>query len=474
MPTPDAKITSRDICNQAVVERILADDSVTSIKIFANLESDNYDGGVVASDPGTVGWRIERNTGDAVFNDVVLRGEISGAANTLTIGGTGALESANFAAGSDGWQIGGDGDAEFNDVIVRGDIVSGNWDGDDPPDLSSADSGASAGFALDASEGAAQFEGNVFIGGSVLLDGSGAIRTSNGTTFVELSSSVNDLVGWYVSDSLIAFARYVAAQSDFQLSSDNQISVIGTDVLLTASNEVQIHMASGSSSPDILLNDDVAGGQILLQVSNGDTQVQVREDQVAFVAGTGADPGIGFISDLDTGIFLNGTGIVSITRGGTETARFGSEGIRIGSSEQYGWLDDADTYIVRSAANQVSIFAGGNAELILGTTGFKVPNVYNTTTGSAANVNVVSDGTLARSTSLAEHKRDIRPWTVTDDEWDVLASYEWESKLPIDDGATFRGFVHDYLPERFRAGEHEDLRSIVGAVIQRVKRLEAA
>jgi hypothetical protein len=402
----------------------------------------------------------------------LIGGTIKGKTIILS-GDDGVIRSSDFEAGAAGWAIFGDGSAEFNSVVVRGDIV-GNWDGDDPPDLSSVDASASTGFALDASEGAAQFMGDVFVGGSVLLDGSGAIRTSTGSTFVELTSSVNDRIGWYVSDSLIASVRYVAAQSDFQVSSDNQLSVTGTDVVVTGTNEVQLHMSSGSSSPDILLNDDVLGGQILLQVSDGDTQVQVREDQVAFVSGTEADPGIGFISDLDTGIFLNGTGVVSISRGGSETARFGSEGVRIGSDEQYGWLNDADTYIVRSAANQVSIFAGGNAELVLGATGFKVPNVYNSTTGSAANVNVASDGTLARSTSLAAHKRNIRPWTVTDDEWDALASYEWESKLPIDDGATFRGFVYDYLPERLRSGEHEDLRAIVGAVIQRVKRLEAA
>lgn len=74
MPTGDATITSRDMCNQAVVERILSDASVSSVKIAANLESDNYDGGVVASDPGSAGWRVERNTGDAVFNNLVLRG----------------------------------------------------------------------------------------------------------------------------------------------------------------------------------------------------------------------------------------------------------------------------------------------------------------------------------------------------------------------------------------------------------------
>src|SRR5690606_33842290 len=75
------------------------------------------------------------------------------------------LSSSNYVPGVSGWMIDGDGNAEFNDVEVRGDIISGNWDGADPIDLSSYDATASAGFALDSSAGAAQFMGPVRIGG---------------------------------------------------------------------------------------------------------------------------------------------------------------------------------------------------------------------------------------------------------------------------------------------------------------------
>jgi len=118
MPNPDGQLTSRDICDQAVVERILADSSVTSIKISVNLQSDTYDGGVIAVDAGTAGWRIERNTGDAVFHD----------------------------------------------VIIRGDVISSNWDGAEPLNLFGIDTVATAGFALDSAVGGAQFMGNLFIG----------------------------------------------------------------------------------------------------------------------------------------------------------------------------------------------------------------------------------------------------------------------------------------------------------------------
>lgn len=50
---------------------------------------------------------------------------------------------------------------------VGGDILSSNWDGASPLDLSASDSAATAGFALDSSEGAIQTVGNVYVGGEL-------------------------------------------------------------------------------------------------------------------------------------------------------------------------------------------------------------------------------------------------------------------------------------------------------------------
>jgi len=71
---------------------------------------------------------------------------------------------------------------------------------------------------------------------------------------------------------------------------------------------------------------------------------------------------------------------------------------------------DPDTGIEWPGGNVINLYAGGNVEFILGATGFKVPNVYNSTIADAANVTVVSDGRLYRSTSTGEYKEDKRPW----------------------------------------------------------------
>lgn len=75
------------------------------------------------------------------------------------------------------------------DFPIDSDLVSTNWDGTSPPDLSSEDTGASAGWALDTSEGSMQLEGNLFVGGDISLSGS---STLSSTAFVSGSA------GWQI------------------------------------------------------------------------------------------------------------------------------------------------------------------------------------------------------------------------------------------------------------------------------------
>ena len=68
---------------------------------------------------------------------------------------------------------------------------------------------------------------------------------------------------------------------------------------------------------------------------------------------------------------------------------------------QYNHTDDKMLFGT-SANERMSIGSGGQ---------FRVPNVYNSTTGSGANVNVASDGRLERSTSSKRYKNTINDAT---------------------------------------------------------------
>ena len=77
MPTSDGRIGHRDLCTSAVIERVIGPASVSSLKISASLQSDNFV-------TGSAGWKIERDTGTAEFQDVTVRGTLN--ADDITVG----------------------------------------------------------------------------------------------------------------------------------------------------------------------------------------------------------------------------------------------------------------------------------------------------------------------------------------------------------------------------------------------------
>lgn len=95
------------------------------------------------------------------------------------------------------------------------------------------------------------------------------------------------------------------------------------------------------------------------------------------------------------------------------------------------------------------------------------------TTTSAANANFLENtNIIRRETSRAEFKENIRPWRMTDEEWDQITTHAWESKIPSDNGATGYGFVWDYLPEVARNGDSPNRTALLAEVVGRVKDLE--
>lgn len=90
----------------------------------------------------------------------------------------------NYDAGAGaGWFINGDGSAFFgSDVVFGGDLYSDNWDGTIPPSLAAVDTGATTGWAMDSSQGTAQFSGDIWLRGDMELSSTGEIRTGGATS----------------------------------------------------------------------------------------------------------------------------------------------------------------------------------------------------------------------------------------------------------------------------------------------------
>lgn len=90
--------------------------------------------GVITAGAGSdVDWSYISNVSIVNADIVSLTfDKITAATNTasLVVGGAGTVGSANYSAGTAGWQIEGDGSAEFNDVTVRGTLGANLITGD--------------------------------------------------------------------------------------------------------------------------------------------------------------------------------------------------------------------------------------------------------------------------------------------------------------------------------------------------------
>ena len=109
------------------------------VGIADDLISNNYNGNIPVdlSNAGSAGWAIARATGNAVFNNVKVRGQLNASdltAGTLSVDriGTNAIgmtkittniQSSNYSSGSSGWRIQQSGAAEFNAPVISRNLV---------------------------------------------------------------------------------------------------------------------------------------------------------------------------------------------------------------------------------------------------------------------------------------------------------------------------------------------------------------
>jgi len=235
------------------------------------------------------------------------------------------MQSSNYASGTSGWMVDGAGDAEFNDVTVRGDIISANWDGTVP--LSLPDAAATQGFALQSSNGAAQFAGSLDIGGEVTLDGtlnvlSGKITTGTPSltsgTVLEVAgySSSAASIDFYKNESIVGFLRYTTTPDQVSLYS-------GTTLFLL--------------SPTIT----VAGKIVGAQFEDGDT----------------SNPGVAFYSNTDSGLRYESSGVddgIYYVVDGTDVGRISSEG-----AEFYTGISVDGPMAISSSGTDIASFGNG-------------------------------------------------------------------------------------------------------------------
>lgn len=198
------------------------------------------------------------------------------------------IQSANFASGSAGWQIDGDGNAEFNDVTIRGDLISSNWDGADPLDLSGSyltayDATATEGYAFDSSAGVGQITGTLYIG-----------PNDDGHLIGLNPNQIDDFI------TLDFFL-------DGDLAADLVASSVGDPI-----SSWHVYTTGGGEAAKIDLRSDF----IILDSVDG--QIGLARN------GTASAPALSWTGDADTGIYLSSAGVMRLVTGGTDSISMGA------------------------------------------------------------------------------------------------------------------------------------------------------
>ena len=423
------------------------------------------------------------------------------------------------------------GDVTILGTVTVEDIVSDDWDGGS--DLSGGRDGtATLGYFLDDSAGAAQFLkiyavggeiGNLDIVSSLTLDASAYIQAdsysnpSEGETNLRLSSdglymeqggniTMTDITtnyyGFTYTDSMSGgspadqgggFGLYMdttparsisdpdysdfgsafvwidgqaAKQGDLDqegfflignggLTIENELRVGGSTVEFFRNGAITVaNTTSGEYVIDQQVNNNLilrntGGGDIYIQTNNGSNRNRIFIDQ--------STDRIQFGDVSGTRMW-----IMDSPGGESQLIPYDNTG------------NFYDSYLAyNDGALQWKLRISGTDEMILGTTGFVVPNVYNNTTGSAANVHVsvASGGTLQRVTSSKKYKNRItynvgyladivlkptKHWRIDD--------REWRYGLILEDLAAVDPLlVNDESP---------DWNAIVAVLIAKINRLE--
>lgn len=438
--------------------------------------------------------------------------------------------SANFSVTDEtGWGMDGAGNAWFygtttlgGSTVILADLYSSDWDGSNPANLATRDSGATKGYYLDHSAGAAQFVKlyadtgelrDMDIRGNITLGASGVFRSAASGQRVEITAAENDMVRFYSGGSdesssgrIFASATsnnpYLAIWGPTHSGGGNDLNSIilasegyspyGIDVT-SIYQKVRLDSrgdgAGGAGAIEFHIGGnlcyDLTGTSLRLFNDVGNNATSIELGPTNGTAGANAtfiDWHTGGATDRDFRMRVYG-GHATNAEQGYLTLSGLSVRFPVGSSSLPGisFISDPDTGIYSRAANQIGWAAGGTAQGYLGHNLYVMHAVYNATSGSAANIFISSGGQLVRSTSAARYKKNIE-----DADWlaDIkLQPAEWKTRDDDVDSYFGRrvGLIADQVAKELpEAGiwsddwdiEDYDVKAVLAVLAAKVNRLE--
>lgn len=216
-------------------------------------------------------------------------------------------------------------------ISIQGDILSTNWNGARPVNLSSAaDSAATAGYAFDTSAGAIQVQtiyaeggeiGGLDIVNNITMATGGVFRTASSGERIQIDRTDRDRIRFFTGDNFEAVSGIIRHSDD---GTDGTTRRLGMHIFAPASTgdtsgtHVDIYGESeddSSTPPTVAWKYD--GG------SSQTPEFRLDDNFILGFEGLGSDtaPVIGIGSNFDDGIYSPADGQLGFTIGGTLKTR---------------------------------------------------------------------------------------------------------------------------------------------------------
>jgi hypothetical protein len=349
----------------------------------------------------------------------------------------------------------------FGGISVGGsfkgmDILSDNWDGSNPANLASVDAGATVGYYLDGSAGAAQFMGNLYVGGDIELSSTGVFKSApTGTARVEIKQEAAGHIRLIDSSDNTEGILFLTTHTD--LGDSVLLGAENNDHLLLATNNMMYFVATAANqgfhffaakettfngtnlaTPDPDLKIFVGGPIRTFRdfTPDGDGDIDLGTSALKFQnlfvdevrAGDGlvTAPAYDFDSDSGNGMYLAGTNQVGIANDGKQVALFGTPGttqdVEFGSGGTgkshianfvgasfpvYSFQGDVTMGMYRVSAGEIGFATAGTLRVRIS----NVLNLYNLPGHASAPFMRIDNTTkqIYQDTSLRAQKSFIKP-----------------------------------------------------------------
>jgi hypothetical protein len=442
----DNSVSGRMLCSGAVSSRVIAQ----------NLQSDNFVS-------GTSGWRIERNTGNAEFGNVTIRGTLQTAtiSGNLTMDGTGSIQTASSGVR----------------VVIEG--GSNNWVSFYTDDSAELDPG----YLVSSTGGTDGTTRHLRLAGVAPK-----INTNGKRIYWQLNSEYEDAtvasrltIGALTNGtggSLVPYL-YVEDPVEVYVETDVHFSETGNQFIEKLGSG-DLYIDQRNNGANITLRADDSGGTTRSRITidgdgvtrfysnNGTSVMDIRTDHYVSVRNRlyltqGGDDYIGYDDTNDVFQFaFDGTQRAAIEWTGSATR----------------WIAyETNDYMEQNPTTEQWIwYLNDTQEMVLGQSGFVVPNVYSTTVTSSRDVEVDSTGKLGYVSSLLALKDNVKSADALADIDVTPVTFTWRNG-----GQHDIGFIADWLATQDqRLGVYDEdgdltsysLRRVVAVLAAKINRLE--